>query len=36
MNEVEGEEKYHVEVSNRIAALENLNTEDIDCAWETT
>jgi hypothetical protein len=27
LNEVEGKEQYHVEVSNRFAALEDLNTE---------
>jgi hypothetical protein len=27
LNEVEGKEKYSVEVSNRFAALENLKTE---------
>ncbi|PNF41324.1 hypothetical protein B7P43_G17043, partial [Cryptotermes secundus] len=27
LNEVEGEEQYRVEISNRFAALENLDTE---------
>jgi hypothetical protein len=27
LNKVEGKEKYHVEVSNRFSALEDLNTE---------
>jgi hypothetical protein len=28
--------KYHVEVSNRFAALEDLNVDmEINCAWET-
>jgi hypothetical protein len=37
LNEVEGKEKYHVEVSNRFAALEDLNAEvDINNALETT
>jgi hypothetical protein len=36
LNEVEGKEQYRVEISNRFAALENLDTEaDIDRAWET-
>jgi hypothetical protein len=36
LNEVEGKEKYHVEVSNRFTALENLDTEvEINNAWET-
>jgi hypothetical protein len=35
-NEVESEEQYHVEVSNRFAALEDLDTEvEINSAWET-
>jgi hypothetical protein len=35
LNEVEGKEQYHVEVSNRLAALEDLDTEvDINSAWE--
>jgi hypothetical protein len=33
---LEGKQQYHVEISNRFAALENLNTEvDINTAWET-
>jgi hypothetical protein len=36
LNEVEGKEHYHVEISNRFSALENLNAEvDINRAWET-
>jgi hypothetical protein len=36
LNEVEGEEQYRVEISNRFAALENLDTEvDINKVWET-
>jgi hypothetical protein len=36
LNEVEGKEQYHVEVSNRFAALEDLDTEvEINSAWET-
>jgi hypothetical protein len=27
LNEVEGKEQYRVEISNRFAALENLDTE---------
>jgi hypothetical protein len=35
-NKVEGKEQYHVEISNRFAALENFDTEvDINRAWET-
>jgi hypothetical protein len=35
LNEVEGKEQYHVEVSNRFAALEDLDTEvEINSAWE--
>jgi hypothetical protein len=34
-NEVEGKEQYHVEVSNRFAALEHLYAEvEINSAWE--
>jgi hypothetical protein len=34
--EVEGKERYCVEISNRVAALENLDTEgDVNKAWET-
>jgi hypothetical protein len=33
---VQGKEQYCLEISNRFAALENLNTElDINKAWET-
>jgi hypothetical protein len=36
LNEVEGKEQYCVEMSNRFAALENLNAEmDINGARET-
>jgi hypothetical protein len=36
LNEVEGKEQDHVEVSNRFAALEDLDTEvEINSAWET-
>jgi hypothetical protein len=36
LNEVEGKEQYRVEISNRFAALEYLETEvDINRAWET-
>jgi hypothetical protein len=36
LNEVEGKEQYCVEVSNRFAALEDLDTEvEINSAWET-
>jgi hypothetical protein len=36
LNEVEGKEQYHAEISNRFAGLENLHTEvDINRAWET-
>jgi hypothetical protein len=36
LNEVGGKEQYHVEISNRFAALENLDAEvDITRAWET-
>jgi hypothetical protein len=36
LNEVEGKEQYHVEVSNRFASLEHLDTEaEINSAWET-
>jgi hypothetical protein len=35
LNEVEGKEQYHVEISNRFAALENLDAEvDINRAWK--
>jgi hypothetical protein len=36
LNEVEGKERYRVEISNRFAALENLDTEvDVNKTWET-
>jgi hypothetical protein len=36
LNEVEGKEQYRVEISNRFAALENIDTEvDINRASET-
>jgi hypothetical protein len=36
LNEVEGKEQFRVEVSNRFAALEDLNAEvEINSAWET-
>jgi hypothetical protein len=36
LNEVEGKEQYRVEISNRFAALENLDTEvDNNRPWET-
>jgi hypothetical protein len=36
LNEVEDKEKYRVEVSNRIAALEDLDAEvEINTVWET-
>jgi phosphomevalonate kinase len=35
LNEINGEEKYHVEVSDRFAALEDLDAEvEINSAWE--
>jgi hypothetical protein len=35
LNKVEGKEQYRVEVSNRFAALEDLDSEvDINSAWE--
>jgi hypothetical protein len=34
--EIEGKEKYHVEVSNRFTALADLDTKrDVNFAWET-
>jgi hypothetical protein len=37
LNEVEGKEQFPVEVSNRFAALEDLDAEvEINSAWETT
>jgi hypothetical protein len=36
LNEVEDKEKYHIEVSNRFAALKDLDAEvEINSAWET-
>jgi hypothetical protein len=36
LNEAEGKEQYRVEISNRFAALENLDTEvDNNRVWET-
>jgi hypothetical protein len=36
LNEVEGKEQFRVEVSNRFAALEDLDAEvEINSAWET-
>jgi hypothetical protein len=36
LNEVEGKEQFRVEVSNRFAALEDMDTEvEINSAWET-
>jgi hypothetical protein len=36
LNETEGKEQFRVEVSNRFAALEDLDTEvEINSAWET-
>jgi hypothetical protein len=36
LNEVEGKEQYCAEISNRFAALENLDTEvDINITWGT-
>jgi hypothetical protein len=36
LNEVEDKEQYRVEISNRFAALENLDTEvDFNRVWET-
>jgi hypothetical protein len=35
LNEVEGKEQYRVELSNRFAALEDLNADvEINSAWE--
>jgi hypothetical protein len=34
---IEGKEQYHVEISNRFAGLENLDTgANINRAWDTT
>jgi hypothetical protein len=36
LSEAEGKEQYHVEISNRSAALKNLDTDvDVNKAWET-
>jgi hypothetical protein len=36
LNEIEGKEQYHVDVSNRFAFLEGLDTVvEINSAWET-
>ncbi|PNF35986.1 hypothetical protein B7P43_G02286 [Cryptotermes secundus] len=36
LNEVDSKEQYHVEISNRFAALENLDTEvDVNKVWNT-
>jgi hypothetical protein len=36
LNEVEGKEKFRVEVSNRFAALEDLDAEvETNSSWET-
>jgi hypothetical protein len=36
LNKVEGKEQYHVEVSNRFAALKDLDAEvNINNTWET-
>jgi hypothetical protein len=36
LNEADGKEQYRVEISNRFAALENLENEmDVNKAWET-
>jgi hypothetical protein len=36
LNDVEGKEQFRAEVSNRFAALEDLDTEvEINSAWET-
>jgi hypothetical protein len=36
LNELEGKEQFSVEVSNKFAALEDLNAEvEINSAWET-
>jgi 50S ribosomal subunit-associated GTPase HflX len=36
LNEIEGKEQYCVEIANKFAALENLDTEvDVHKAWET-
>jgi hypothetical protein len=36
LNEVEGKEQYHVEISNWFTAVENIDSEvDINRVWET-
>jgi RNAse (barnase) inhibitor barstar len=36
LNKVEGEEQYHVEISSRFEALENLGADvDVNTAWKT-
>jgi hypothetical protein len=36
LNEVEGKERYHTEVSKRFAALEDLDADvELNSAWET-
>jgi hypothetical protein len=35
LKEVEGKEQYRVEFSNRFAALEDMDVEDINSVWET-
>jgi hypothetical protein len=36
LNDIEGKEQFRVEVSNRFAALKDLDTEvEINSAWET-
>jgi hypothetical protein len=36
LNKMEGKEQYHVEISNRFAALQNLDHEvDINVFWES-
>jgi hypothetical protein len=36
LNKVQCKEQYHVEISNRFSALENLDTEvAVNKAWET-
>jgi hypothetical protein len=35
LNEAQGKERYHIEISNMFAALEDLDTEvEINSAWE--
>jgi hypothetical protein len=36
LNDVEGKEQYHVKISKKFAALENLDTKlDVNRVWET-